>query len=396
MDKEKIFSLAGQLLLAGVSQNDEEINRIVAEIAKAMQTQNSIVADETTTSKHDIVGFLKFTNEEILKMPKILRNTFRAEGCTVHYRKRQRGNSLSYEIRYNRHGISLSVSARTLLEAKRRFIELLHNTKTGNNPQTQKQQNFAEFGDFWFEKFHIRKVTTKTFYADQNRYKRHIRPYFGDYNFNEINPYIVQNFLDKYGKSKTADENYSLLNQIFKAAINFGYIERNPLVMVFHRKHTGKHGTALTKEEERYLLESVKGTPYEIVFAVILYTGLRPNEYKTAKLENGFIMAVNSKQKDGKVHYKKIPVCPMLSPYLVGVSQIKMYGAECTRDKFNKILPNHILYDLRTTFYTRCQECGVSELARNLFVGHSLKGLAGTYTDVSDEYLIQEAQKIKY
>jgi hypothetical protein len=34
------------------------------------------------------------------------------------------------------------------------------------------------------------------------------------------------------------------------------------------------------------------------VFALALYTGLRPNEYNTAKIEGNFIVAVNSKRKN--------------------------------------------------------------------------------------------------
>ena len=82
--------------------------------------------------------------------------------------------------------------------------------------------------------------------------------------------------------------------------------------------HQCEHGVALTKEEEKKLLQGVKGTKYEYIFALALYTGLRPNELETAKIE-GDIVAKNSKRKGGKVEYKKIPICTMLKPYLEGV-----------------------------------------------------------------------------
>lgn len=58
------------------------------------------------------------------------------------------------------------------------------------------------------------------------------------------------------------------------------------------------------------------------------------------------------------------------------------------------ILPNHILYDLRTTFYTHCEECGVAEPARDEFVGHSRGRLNNAYSDLSDEYLLKEGKKL--
>ena len=54
----------------------------------------------------------------------------------------------------------------------------------------------------------------------------------------------------------------------------------------------------------------------------------------------------------------------------------------------------HIFYDLRTTFYTRCEECGVAPPARDEFVGHSSSVLNATYTDLSDEYLLKEGEKL--
>lgn len=66
------------------------------------------------------------------------------------------------------------------------------------------------------------------------------------------------------------------------------------------------------------------------------------------------------------------------------------------RMKIKKILPNHKLYDLRTTFYTRCTECGVADVARDEFVGHSLGALENAYTDLSDDFLLREGNKLNY
>lgn len=86
----------------------------------------------------------------------------------------------------------------------------------------------------------------------------------------------------------------------------------------------------------------------------------------------------------------------MLAPYLVGVSEIKFCSLRILRDRFNKLFPKHKLYDLRTTFYTRYSECGIADIARNVFVGHSLGALGNAYTDLSDEFLLAEGQKFKY
>ena len=102
------------------------------------------------------------------------------------------------------------------------------------------------------------------------------------------------------------------------------------------------------------------------------------------------------KRRSGKIEYKKIPITPMLRPYLTDVEEIKFSSLRIIRDRFNKIFPEHKLYDLRTTFYTRCQECGVADVARNEFVGHLLGALGNAYTDLSDEFLIREGNKLNY
>ena len=345
--------------------------------------------------------FWKFSAKEILSMPKTFRKEFRTEGCTAHVRKRRSGkNNWNYEIRYRRNGYNITVSSNYLDEAKRKFIEKLHYIdKHGTEKENTVPSTMDAFSMYFFENFHKRKVAQSTYRIALNQYKNHVLPHFGDMPIKKITPKKCQELLDKIdasGISRTTDDIFSMLNIIFKAAVKHAIIEHNPMDMVFHKKHEREHGTALTKDEERKLLDSMKGTPYELMFAVALYTGMRPNEYKTAKIEGKFIVARNSKRKGGKIEYKKIPIHPMLSPYMQGVEELKFCNEDTLRDKFRKLFPERRLYDLRTTFYTRCQECGVSPVARDTFVGHSLGELGNTYTDLSDEFLYAEGQKIKY
>ena len=144
------------------------------------------------------------------------------------------------------------------------------------------------------------------------------------------------------------------------------------------------------------MLSKTEGTPYQHQFAVALYTGLRPNEYETARIEGNFIIAKNSKRKNGKIEYKKIPITPMLKPYVEGIERLNFYYYETILEKFKSILPNHKLYDLRTTFFNRCIECKIQEPIRDEWLGHHSNSIKTAYTDISDELHLLEGAKFVY
>ena len=345
--------------------------------------------------------FWRFSAKELSLMPKTFRKEFRTHGCTAHVRKRKSGkNSWNYEIRYRRNGYNITASANNLDQAKHKFIEMLGSAeKCVKNKERTIPSTFDKFANYFFEKFYKRKVGESTFRVAMSNYKNHVAPHFGDMPLKSITADRCQELLDRLideDKVRTEENVFTMLNMIFKAAVKHGVMAHNPIDMVFHTKHEREHGKALTKDEERKLLEQTAGTPYQLMFAIALYTGLRPNEYKTAVIDGDFVVANNSKRKNGKVESKKIPITPMLAPYLEGVNELHFTRLEQIRHKFNGILPDHKLYDLRTTFYTRCMECGVAEVATKTFVGHALGGMADTYTDLSDEFLYTEGQKLKY
>ena len=398
--------------LKSIPDGNDEMARAVLKAAADSITLEKIRALTSTNNGEDNnleqskdesgSDILVFSQKEINSMPRGFRKQFRCNGLTAHVHRRRSGkHNWNYEIRCQINHQKVNVSSNNIEEAKQKFIRRLKEVESGVTEQKHNgiPTTFDGFANYFFENFYQRKVTASTHRIALNQYKNHILPHFGKMPIKGVTPVKCQALIDKLdaaGKGKTADDVSSILNMIFKAAVKHCILPNNPMDMVFHKQHEREHGTALTKEEEKLLLSSMSGTPQETMFAIALYTGMRPNEYETATLDGDFIVAVNSKRKDGKVEYKKIPITPMLKPYLDGVDKIKFCSLRVLRERFNKLFPNHRLYDLRTTFYTRCQECGISSVARDSFVGHSLGALGNTYTDLSDEFLIKEGEKFKY
>ena len=341
------------------------------------------------------IGTITFTKKEIAIMPKFIQRLILVEKRRCRLRTKKTGkNSISYEIRFRCDGYNVSASGKTIELAKQNMLEKLKTAKpvikigNKNIPTT-----FNTFANYYFENFRREKVTKKTMENDLSRYNKYLKPFFQEKDISKITPLDCKTLLNTVkDKGKTCDELHSLLNLIFKCAINHNIITINPLNMVLHIKHEKEHGKALTKDEEKLLLNSIKNNDTKSLIALLLYTGIRPNELETARKEKQFIIAINSKRKNGKIEYKKIPICNKLKPFIIEIP--KERDLKIIRKEFNTILPNHRLYDLRTTFYTRCQELSVEPTARNLFVGHSLGVLGNTYTDISDEYLLKEGEKL--
>lgn len=356
--------------------------------------------DQLNYIEAKISEVLEFTQKEISKMPKQFRTLFKTNGIRAHVRKRIRNNSVSYEIRFRADGYNISASATTLNEAKLKFIQKLHDIQNGIRPVTPDiPKSFGSFVTYYFEKFRKRKVNPDTYKKDVIRMKKHILPVFGNLPIKAISPPMCQQLIDSIsatGHGRTVEEVFSLLNGTFKIAIKHNLIQHNPLDIVVHDRHEREHGKALTIEEEHLLLQSTS-EPYRTVFAVALFTGLRPNEYKTVQIKDGMIHARNSKRHNGKEETKRIPITPMLKPYISDSFIMPKMNLDRLRKELKTVFgEKHKLYDLRTTFFTRCKMCDVAVAARDEFMGHNSGEIDKAYTDLPDDYLIKEGQKLDY
>lgn len=401
---EEFINVTSKLMLARERKEIVSIATELNEVIERLMTAEDHGNFKKECKEKSTTAVLKFTQEEISQMAKTFKKAFIANGLVARVTKRESGkNSYCYEIRYRANGYNISASSTDLKKAKQKFLEKttpkeIEKYCVNLLPLTNNIPNsFKEFTLFYFEKFRKPKVSEQTYYNDHNRLKNHLFPVLGNLKIKNITPAICQSILDKLqeqGKGKTADEIYSLLSVIFKGAIAHGIIERNPLNVVVHIKHKKESGCALTKKEEVELFNAVKNSKYETAYAISLFTGLRPNELFTAEIEGAFIKAINSKRKSRKVEYKKIPICEKLKPYIERFNEVKELKKKNVSVMFSYYCPTHKLYDLRTTFNSRCKELGISEHARMHFMGHSLGALGNAYTDLSDEYLLTEGKKL--
>ena len=336
-------------------------------------------------------GFVEFSEKEIQQMPKQFKTFYRIDRKTVHLRRQ--GNS--YELRYRANGYNVTACGKTVAIAKARFLEKLRFA----NPETSEKglpTTFCGFTRYFFENFRKKKVSEKTYKTDLSRLKVHLEPHFKNTPITKVKPQQCQALIESIaakGLTKTAQEVQSLLSVIFKAAIVHDLIRKDPTVLLTTVDHVTEHGKALTQDEEKMLFS--KGAEYyHQAFALALYTGLRPNELSTARIDGDFILAINSKRKTKRIEYKRIYICQRLRRFLPQDGIFRIPALNRMREKIRELLPEHKLYDLRTTFYTRCDELGVAAPARDHFVGHSGGRLTATYRDLSAQYLLEEGKKL--
>ncbi len=342
--------------------------------------------------------FLEFTKKELSKMPKFFRTVYKLKGGrAAHIRQKENG---TYEIRYRRDGINLSVSSKNLGEAKERFIQALCETKT----QVLNDKTF--FGQYtmqWLEVVKKPQVKENTFHNYVMALKAYVFPRFGKMRLRDIKPFDMQkllNDLEKRGRSQELV--YVLLKAVFDFAVAEDLLVKSPMALIRKPRHETKHGEAFTMEEERTLVDKCisSNCPEKYAYILLLFTGIRRSELASATVSPQWVTVVTSKTRKGMAQKtRKIPVSPMLKPFLPFMTAENLNVAPNTLTRgFSKMNPGRHLHELRHTFITRCQECGITRELTSLWAGHSADNTmtSTVYTHLSDEYQLGEIQKLRY
>lgn len=349
-------------------------------------------------------GFIKFKKQEINSMPDYLKKLFTVNDKIVTYRTTPDGY---FQARFRRDGYNIEVAAKSFDMMKQKFLEKLLATE-----REKRNADYPLFSDFIKDWLKIKRQTVKksTFKSYENLLSRNILPRFGHYHVNEITRKEIQEFLfeltDK-DKNRTAQKLKLLLSAIFDVICE-DYGLKTPMAKIVLTHYEVKKGNAFTKDEEKAIVDFCRNnTQYagNSALLVLLYTGMRVGELPSLTYVDKFIYCKSEKTRKGYADVtRRIPISPMMKKVLplIDLEQAKITNRYTIRDALKRIFPNRHIHELRYSFITRAKECGCNPELVMKWVGHEFDSDVKTsrvdrgYTDYSQEYMLQEINKIDY
>ena len=349
-------------------------------------------------------GFIKFSKKEINKMPERYQKIFIIDDKMVSFRF----HNGSYHARYRRKGYNIEVCAKSFELMKNKFIDRL------NKIERERALNqFPTFGEFLNEWLAVKKRTVKetTYKSYVGLCEYNLLPRFGEKTLNEITRKDVQDFvfeLTDAGKNRTAHKTVQLMTAMFNVAMEDYPNLRSPMTKIVLTHYEAKKGSALSKAEEKELIDYCKVNPsYQgnSAILVLLYTGMRVGELASMRKDGEYIYCESEKIRLGRKQViRKIPISPMLKRVLpmIDFDVAKTTKKSTVRDALKRVFPERHVHEFRYTFITRAKECGVNPEVVMLWAGHESDSDVKTskvdrgYTTYSEEYLLDEVHKIEY
>ena len=308
------------------------------------------------------------SKKEIKSMPEKYRKIFACEDRIIPYRFHKG----VYEAHYRRDGFKVFACAKDFKQMREKFTAKLLEQMNGEmplpaNPKRKEtvapvhsDARFAEYLNEWLE---IKRKTCKE--STCKEYERlcatNLLPAFGELAITNITRQALQQYLFQFideGKHRTAEKLHQILCCVFDLACEDLHI-LSPMKKIVLPYHEPKKGSALTREEEKKLVDFCiehKDNEASSALLVLLYFGLRRSELKTISVENEMLTCITSKTKMGRSEVKRsIPFTPVFKrvlPY-VDFEKAKHTNVNTIYTTFKRLLPNHHTHELRYNFITR-------------------------------------------
>lgn len=275
--------------------------------------------------------------------------------------------------------------------------------------------------NIWLNKYEKNALRLRTFCKYEQTIEKHINPALGEYNLNQLNAQVLQDFvIDKVENGNirngrklavsTVRNMIALLKRALKRAVKLGYVDKEYTDLIILPRGTVKQVTAFEKDEQKLLEAYCLNHPKRNYMGIIicLYTGIRLGEllalewsdidfHKKLMHVNKTVYSIKPRNNDKRIMVVGKPktknsnrVIPLSRPLISILRKLKgrrktKYVLETTKRKvvdersyqrtYKRILerigvPYKNFHSLRHTFATRALEMGVDVKTVSELLGH--------------------------
>jgi len=140
----------------------------------------------------------------------------------------------------------------------------------------------GQWMDIWLAEY-LGGVKSATVYSYTTRTNNHIKPAVGSVPLQKLNAHTIQGFYNSLQKEKglspkTIKNMHGLFHGALKQAVKIGYIRFNPSEACTLPRVERKEVKPLDENDIELFVDAIKGQPYEDIYIIDLFTGMRQGE----------------------------------------------------------------------------------------------------------------------
>ena len=175
--------------------------------------------------------------------------------------------------------IQRSVSGKTQKEVAKKLKEATASLDAGTYI-TPNKMSVGEWLDIWTQEY-LNGVKPSTLYSYKAAVRNHLKPKLGAIRLEALTPHTIQKFYNDLCSThspKTVKNIHGILHKALQKAVLNGYIRFNPATDCELPQIVRKELNPLDEDQIKAFLKAIKGNPYEDLYLVTLFTGMREGE----------------------------------------------------------------------------------------------------------------------